>query len=118
MRNSVKTIIVAFSLLILSTLALAQQPSVVEAKFPVSGNCGACKTRIEKSLKIKEVKFARWDKTSKVLTVAYLSPSITIDSLQQRLAAVGHDTEKYKAPDAVYSALPECCLYRGNTTTH
>jgi len=106
------------SILLLSGVAIAQEPTVVEAKIHVSGNCSMCKTRIEKALKIKEVKYAKWDKRSKNLTVAYLSPSISLDSLQQRLAAVGHDTEKYKAPDAVYSALPACCLYRDNSTTH
>jgi periplasmic mercuric ion binding protein len=105
-------------MLLVASLALAQEPSVAEAKIRVFGNCTMCKARIEKALKIKEVKYAKWDRKSKMLTVAYLSPSITLDSLQQRLAAVGHDTEKFKAPDAVYSALPECCLFRDNATTH
>jgi hypothetical protein len=103
-----KTLIVVFFSVLLSSLVLAQESSVVETNFSVAGNCGMCRTRIEKALKIKEVKFARWDTRSKVLTVAYLSPAITVDSLQRRLAAVGHDTEKFKTPDSVYSALPEC----------
>jgi len=105
-------------ILFISPNALSQETSVVEAKTHVAGNCTMCKSRIEKALKIKEVKYARWDRKSKMLTVAYLSPSITLDSLQQRLAAVGHDTEKYKAPDAVYAALPACCLYRDKPDTH
>ncbi|MFA6854485.1 MAG: copper chaperone, partial [Bacteroidales bacterium] len=28
------------------------------------------------------------------------------------LAAVGHDTDKYKADQATYDALPSCCKYR------
>ena len=67
-----------------------------ESEFKVFGNCSSCKNRIEKALKIKEVKSAKWDKQSKILSVAYLSPAITIDSLQKRIAAVGHDTEKYQ----------------------
>lgn len=101
------------SALFLFSASSAQEPSVVETKFPVSGACGMCKTRIENSLKIKEVKYAKWDRKTKILTVAYLSPAITVDSLQRRLAAVGHDTEKHKAPDEVYDALPACCHYRG-----
>jgi hypothetical protein len=104
--------------LVFFSLSSAQEPSVVETKFPVSGACGMCKTRIEQSLKIKEVKFARWDKKSKVLTVAYVSPTMTVDSLQRRLAAVGHDSEKYKAPDEVYNELPACCHYRDGAGTH
>ena len=114
-----KTALVLFgAVLLLFSASPAQEPSVVETKFPVSGVCGMCKTRIEKALTIKEVKFARWDKKSKVLTVAYLSPSISVDSLQQRLAAVGHDAGKYLAPDDVYSELPACCHYRDGAETH
>jgi copper chaperone CopZ len=106
--------LLAASLLMLSS-GNAQESKVVEAAFKVSGNCNICKARIEKALKIKEVKFARWDPKSKLATVAYLSPAVSLDSLQHRVAAVGHDTEKFKAPDAVYQDLPECCLYRKAT---
>jgi hypothetical protein len=99
-------------------LLLAQDGSPVEAKFKVYGNCGMCKKRIEKAVSINEVKFAKWDKTSKLLTVAYLPEKITLDSLQHRVAAVGHDTDRFKAPDSVYAALPACCLYRAAGTTH
>ena len=39
-----------------------------------------------------------------------MTGTVTIDSLQRRIAAVGHDTEAYKATDDVYGALPACCL--------
>ena len=52
------------------------------------------------------------------MKVAYLSPDITVDSLKHRAAEVGHDTDKFKADDAVYAKLPKCCLYRDNPTTH
>jgi len=108
-----KYLIVLFVLIVsLSSFLCAQENTVKEAEFKVFGNCSSCKSRIEKALKIKEVKSAKWDKQSKMLSVAYLSPAITLDSLQQRIAAVGHDTEKYKAADSVYAELPSCCLYR------
>lgn len=115
MKNS----IFIFALLFFFTSILpAQENSIEEAEFKVFGNCGQCKSRIEKSLKIKEVKYAKWNTKTKMLRVAYLSPAITIDSLQQRVAAVGHDTEKYKALDSVYSQLPEGCRYRDNPKSH
>jgi periplasmic mercuric ion binding protein len=114
-----KNIIVLFAMLIaLSSFLVSQENVVKEAEVKVFGNCGSCKSRIEKALKIKEVKSARWDKKSKMLSIAYLSPAITLDSLEQRVAAVGHDTEKYKAADAVYSELPACCLYRSGEKSH
>lgn len=99
--------------LVLTIPGAADEPKVVEATFQTSGNCEQCKARIEEALKIKEVKYAKWDKKKKLVTVALLSPSISLDSLQHRVAAVGHDTGKFRAPDEVYNALPPCCLYRG-----
>lgn len=96
----------------------AQDNSPVEARFKVYGNCGMCTKRIEKAVTISEVKYAKWNKSTKMLTVAYLPGSITLDSLQQRVAAVGHDTERFRAPDTVYEALPSCCLYRSGRNTH
>jgi hypothetical protein len=112
-----KIFLIAIAILANVTLS-AQDNKVTEAEFKVFGNCGMCKNRIEKTLKIKEVKLAKWNKNTKILTVAFLSSKITLDSLQQRIAAVGHDTENYKAPENVYSNLPECCLYRNGENTH
>ncbi|MBA4406226.1 ATPase [bacterium] len=111
--------IILIALAILANVALfAQDNKVTDAEFKVFGNCGMCKSRIEKVFKIKEVKLAKWNKETKMLKVAFLSSKITIDSLQQRIAAAGHDTEKFKAPDDVYANLPECCLYRDGENTH
>jgi hypothetical protein len=99
-------------------LLLAQEPEYADAKFKVSGNCNSCKTRIEKAVKISEVKSASWDKKTKMITVVYQPSAISVDSLQHRIALVGHDTEKYKAPDEVYDALPGCCLYRDSASAH
>ncbi len=111
--------LISLSIVLLFVLTtFAQDKKVTEAEIKVSGNCGMCKKRIEKAVKIKEVKFAKWDKNSKILKVAYLSSDITIDSLQHRIAEAGHDTEKFKAPKSVYENLPDCCLYRDGNNTH
>lgn len=108
-----------FVFVLLSAAVLyAQQKSIKDLELKVFGNCGMCKTRIEGALKIKEVKIAKWDKKSKMLRLAFDESKITLDSLQKRIAAVGHDTEKFKAPDDVYKVLPKCCLYRDNPNTH
>jgi hypothetical protein len=96
----------------------AQESTVHEAQLKVFGNCGMCKTRIEKAVALKEVKYAKWNKTTKMLRIAFQTPGMTLDSLEQRIAAVGHDTEKFKAPDEVYASLPACCLYRSGDSTH
>lgn len=112
-----KRLLLSLLVVLGSSLAVVAQ-DVTETEFRVAGNCGQCKTRIEKTVSIKGVKFARWNKNTKMLTVAFVSTAVTVDSLQRRLAAVGHDTDALKAPDAVYETLPACCLYRDNATTH
>jgi len=100
------------------SFAPAQEPSILDTTFTVYGNCSMCKTRIEKTLAIDGVRYARWNKSTKMLRVAFMTDALSVDSLQKRLAAVGHDTDRYKAADAVYEALPACCLYRHNAETH
>ncbi len=80
--------------------------------FHVSGDCGQCKSRIEKALKIKGIQSATWDVDTKMLTVSYDASVISVDNIHSKLASVGHDTELKKAKDAAYEALPECCHYR------
>jgi len=46
-----------------------------------------------------------------MLTVSFDPAKTTVDALGKKLALVGHDTEKYKAPDDVYAKLPGCCHY-------
>ena len=108
--------LIAVLLFALAPVAFAQETQ--EAQFKVYGNCGMCKSRIEKTASVKEVRYAKWNRSTKILSVAFTVPGMTADSLQRRIAAVGHDTDTYKAPDSVYVALPACCLYRGTSTTH
>jgi hypothetical protein len=118
-RRTMKTSFITsiITLTILSTFAFGGE-TVKETTFKVDGLCGMCKTRIEKAMKISEVKMAKWDKKSRTLKVAYVDGAITVDSLQQRAAAVGHDTEKYKATTEAYENLPGCCLYRSGEESH
>lgn len=80
--------------------------------FKVSGKCETCKARIEKTAKVDGVTKAVWNDKTKLLTLAYNPSKVKTDDIQQKLAAVGHDTPKYKATDKAYNALPSCCKYR------
>ena len=77
----------------------------------VLGECGMCKTRIEDAMKVDGISEAVWNQETKLLKVTYNPALITIDDIQKKAAAVGHDTEKYRADDAVYNNLPGCCHY-------
>ena len=78
----------------------------------VSGNCETCKARIEKTAKVAGVTKAEWSAKTKILTLTYDPSKVKSDYIQKKLAAVGHDTPKYKATDAANNALPSCCKYR------
>ena len=70
-----------------------------------------CETRIEKAaLGVNGVKTADWNKDTKLLKITYAG-DVNKEEIQKSIAAVGHDTGKFKAKDAVYNALPGCCKY-------
>jgi periplasmic mercuric ion binding protein len=77
----------------------------------VWGNCDMCKDRIEKAVKAEGATSASWDVKTKMLSVSYYPSKTNPDALGRKLASVGHDTEKFKAPDDVYAKLPGCCHY-------
>lgn len=79
--------------------------------FTVYGNCGMCKSRIEKAVKEDGVTAAAWNKDTKILTVTYDASKTNIEAIQKKIAAVGHDTELFSAPDKVYDKLHGCCKY-------
>ena len=82
-------------------------------KIKVAGACGMCETRIEKAaLAIDGVKKADYDLKTKTLAVTFDENKTSVDGIEKAEAAVGHDTDKYKADDAVYNKLPGCCHYR------
>lgn len=84
-----------------------------QATMTVPGLCGMCKERIEKTAKsITGIFSAVWDINTKLLNLHYDPDKTSPDEVAKALAKVGHDTGKYKADDAVYQALPECCKYR------
>lgn len=88
-----------------------QQPVTKTESFMVMGKCGMCKTRIEKAVTVGGVSKAEWDADKQLLTVTYNPAKVKIEDLQKKVAAVGHDTEKFKADDKVYDKLPGCCKY-------
>lgn len=81
--------------------------------FKVGGNCEMCKDRIETAaLSVSGVESATWKSESQLLHLNFDKAKTNSDAIQKAVAKVGHDTEKYKAPDNVYNELPGYCLYR------
>ncbi len=91
--------------------SLRKKGKEITVEMKVWGNCGKCKTRIEKSLKVKGVRKAKWDIDTKMLTVTYSPRVITLEKIHEKLALKGHDTEDLYAHKATYDRLPDCCKY-------
>lgn len=83
-----------------------------EAKIKVYGNCGMCERRIEAAvMELPGVKSASWDDETKFLTVQYDKKKVDVKAMEEKVSAVGHDTDHTRASDEVYSKLPGCCKY-------
>ncbi len=90
--------------------ASAQETKTEE--FKVFGNCGMCKSRIEKAAKsVEGVTSAEWDKETKMIKVSLDNAKTNVHKVHLAIAKVGHDTKMHKADDKVYEALHGCCLY-------
>jgi Cu(I)/Ag(I) efflux system membrane fusion protein len=83
------------------------------ATIVVQGLCEMCRERIETAAKsISSVSHASWDASTKHLHLHYDSSKTSVDKVSKAIADTGHDTDKHRANDRVYNALPECCRYR------
>lgn len=83
------------------------------AMLEVQGLCEMCKERIETAAKsVKGVSSAMWDIEKKVLHLNFDPDQTNLDAISKAIAKAGHDTDRDKADQAAYDALPDCCKYR------
>jgi len=106
---------IALAILLLAGISLFAQEKT--DTFKVYGNCGMCKSRVEKAAKAEGATTAVWDKDTKIMTVTYDASKTSVEAIQKKVASVGHDTELFTAPGKVYEKLPGCCLYERKAET-
>jgi len=82
----------------------------------VKGNCGMCKTTIEKAvIELDFVKDAEWGIKSKILDVKWNdSLNFDLDLLNKAITESGYETMNSTANQSSYDALPGCCKYDRN----
>ena len=110
--KTVKLFLAAFLMAMVCSNVLAGAPVTKSETLKVQGNCGMCKSRIEKAVKVDGVSKAEWNADTKILAVTYDPAKTNLDEIGKKVAAVGHDNEKAKADDKTYKSLPMCCKYR------
>jgi len=77
----------------------------------VWGNCGMCKTTIEKAAKTAGAKSADWNEERKELKVTYAVKKTTSAKIQEAIAKSGYDTQDFTAVQTAYDNLHGCCKY-------
>ena len=107
--------IVLFVLACLFSLTMVAQEKKSKNKkvvIKVAGNCGMCEKRIEKAAySVKGVKDAEWHVDCQDIHLVIDETKCSVDDVAKAIAAVGHDTGRIKADDAVYEKLHGCCNY-------
>ena len=109
------TYILFLCLTSLSTTLIAQDAKnekFTSTVFKVFGACEECKDRIELAIKVRGVRLGIWNVETKMLILEYDSTIISLEKIQNKIVAVGHDLETKKANDKVYNNLDACCHYR------
>ncbi|WP_409965708.1 hypothetical protein PIECOFPK_01896 [Mycovorax composti] len=104
-------ILVAITLLLSFTACNAQIKNAKTETVKIYGNCGMCKSTIEKAGNIKKVAQVDWNKDTKTAVLTYDSTKTNQDEILKRIALAGYDSDQFLAPDDVYAKLPECCQY-------
>ena len=111
--------------LLFTASAQAQIKNAKTSTLKVYGNCGMCKTTIEKAGSKKKLYKTDWNEETKMATITYDSKKSSADEVMKSIALSGYDNVNYLAPDNVYSKLHGCCKYdrksktavAGNNTT-
>ena len=101
----------AITMLLSFTACSAQIKNATTESVKIYGNCGMCKTTIEKAGNVKKIAKVDWNKDTKMATISYDSTKTNQDEILKRIALSGYDNVKFLAPNDVYLKLPDCCQY-------
>jgi len=113
MKNKIKNIYIGFFVIVSSlSCGILSKSQKATTSFSVSGKCEMCTNRIIQSLDLKDIYSSYYDLKAQKVFITYSAMVYKEDQLHNIIAAVGHDTEKVKADNIVYSNLPDCCKYR------
>lgn len=91
---------------------ISNEMAVKEASFGVRGNCGMCKTTIEKAVnEIDGVSKANWHKDKKKIDVSFDASKTDVMTIHKAIANSGYDTDKMEGDKEAYKELAGCCKY-------
>lgn len=104
--------LLAIAVLFIGLTSFAQNKNA-RASLEVDGVCLMCKERIEKAcIKTKGVKSAVWNVETHELKLIFDERKTDLETIQENIIAVGHDTQEMTATDEAYASVHACCKYR------
>jgi len=109
--KSISNVLMVIVILLSSINSFAQIKNEKTETVKIYGNCGMCKSTIEKAGNLKNVAKVDWNEDTQLATIKYDSEKTNQDEILKRIALVGYDNEKFLAPDEVYNKLHGCCQY-------
>ena len=94
---------------------ISNETAMTNVSFGVRGNCGMCKTTIEKAANnVEGVATATWNVDKKKIDVSFDEAKTDAIVIHKAIAASGYDTDKVKGDLDAYEGLPGCCKYDHN----
>jgi len=91
---------------------VSKEIAMTDLSFGVRGNCGMCKSTIEKAANsVEGVASANWDVDKKKIAVSFDDTKTDAMTIHKAIAASGYDTEKVEGDLDAYKGLPGCCKY-------
>ncbi len=110
MRSSIYFLLL-FTILTSFAACNAQINNANSETVKIYGNCGMCKSTIEKAGYQKDIAKVEWNKASKMAKITYDKSKTNLDEILKRISLSGYDSDKFRAPDKAYNKLHECCHY-------
>ena len=109
--NLISKISAATILLFSFSSCNAQIKNTKTESVKIYGNCEMCEKTIETAGSVEKIANVDWNKDTKMATITYDSTKTNQDEILKRIALAGYDSDKFLAPDDVYSKLAGCCQY-------
>lgn len=95
-----------------ATTEISKSIATTDVTFGVRGNCGMCKSTIEKAANdVEGVAKATWSVDQKKIDVSFDDTKTDAITIHKAIAASGYDTDKVAGSEAAYKDLPGCCKY-------
>lgn len=86
---------------------------IKDTVISVQGNCKSCKKTIESAVKsLDGIQKVSWNISTKKLSITFDQTIISLQKIEDKIAASGYDTDDVKATEESYNSLHSCCKYQ------